>query len=139
MNIKLIHAHFTIPTGNGGRERIGFTVEIETGETIGQVVAELREKAATEVGELYSTYYNQRWELRKEVTELEDKLKTLRREWDATAEFLRSQGINPKSPSMPQFERLLKAASGEVTVEAEVVEEEGNDYEGEDEDDEDYM
>ncbi len=138
MDIKLIHAHFTIPTGNGGRERIGFTTELEPGETIEQVVSELRKRAAEEVGKTFSDYFNERWELRKEVKELEDKLKKLRTEWDATAEFLRTQGIRPKAPSMPQLERLLKAVSGELTVEVEVVEEEDY-YEGEDEDDEDYM
>ncbi|MBD2569710.1 hypothetical protein [Anabaena lutea] len=139
MNIKLIHTHFTIPTGNGGRERIGFTAELEPGETIEQVVTELREKAAKQVGKTYQTYYSERYELRNEVIELEDKLKKLRAEWDATAEFLRSQGINPKAPSMPQFERLLKAASGEMTVEVEVVEEEEDCYQDEDDDDDDYI
>jgi hypothetical protein len=139
MKIKLIHAHFTVPTGSSGgresRERIGFTIEMGRYDTVDSVVEQLREKAKSQCGEHYNIYYRQRCELIGEVRELENKLKTLRAEWDATADFLRTQGLNPQAPSMPQFERLLKAAAGDIAVEAEVVEEDDDCYDDDDDDD----
>lgn len=47
-------------------------------------------------------------------------MKKLRSEWEATAEFLRAQGIRPEAPSMPQFQKLLNAVkveSQQVTAE----------------------
>lgn len=53
-----------------------------------------------------------------------DRLNKLRKEWDATAEFLKTQGINPQAPSMPQFRNLLAAAEdieSEGVTEAEFI------------------
>ncbi|MHC5724100.1 MAG: hypothetical protein ACYT04_40085 [Nostoc sp.] len=137
MKIKTIHAHFLISIGNYSNERIGFSVELDEGETVESVVVELREKAKKIVGKTAEELYNRKNNLYRECLDLETNLNKLRQEWDATAEFLKAQGLNPVAPSMPQFRNLLNA----VTVESEVVteaedEETDDNY---DEDDKDYM
>ncbi|MEH2128322.1 hypothetical protein [Nostoc sp.] len=124
MKIKLVHAHFLISIGDYSNERIGFTVELEAGETVTSVVEDLRQQAITAVGPKSEELYNQNRKLRSENRELEQKMNKLRSEWEATAEFLRAQGIKPEAPSMPQFQRLLNAANPESqSVTAEFVEE----------------
>ncbi len=135
MKIKTIHAHFLISIGSYSNERIGFSVELDEGESIDSTVAELRERAKRIVGQTADELYNNRNNLYRECKDLETKLNKLRQEWDATAEFLKAQGLNPGAPSMPQFRNLLNA----VMVESEVVTEEEETGDNYDEDDEDYM
>ena len=124
MKIKLVHAHFLISIGDYSNERIGFTVELEEGETVTSVVDDLRQQAITAVGPKSEELYRQNRQLRVENRELEEKMNKLRSEWEATAEFLRAQGIKPEAPSMPQFQRLLNAAKVESqSVTAEIMEE----------------
>lgn len=135
MKIKTLHAHFLISIGNYSNERIGFSVELEQGDSIHEVVDHLRERAKNAVGKTRDGLYEERRKLSNECSELEDRLSKLRKEWDATAAFLKAQGLNPEAPSMPQFRNLLSA----VAVESEVVTK--GDYDDEedyyDEDDED--
>lgn len=139
MKIKTVHAHFLISTGSYNNERIGFSFELEENETLDSAVGELREQAKKIVGKKADELYSERSNLTNECLKLQKQLDTLRREWDATAEFLKTQGLNPTAPSMPQFRNLLTA----VTVESEVVietEEDSDNYEDDyDEDDRDYM
>lgn len=134
MKIKTIHAHFLISTGNYNNERIGFSVELNDNESLEETVIQLRERAKKIVGRKAVELYNERNKIAREVQQLEDRLNKLRKEWDATAEFLKTQGLNPDAPSMPQFRNLLSA----VTVESEVVttaDDEDDDYDEDDEDD----
>ena len=117
MKIKLIHAHFLISIGDYSNERIGFTVEPEDEETLEQVVAALRAEAIEVVGPKANELYDLRSTLQKQCYEVEKKLTKARSEWDATAEFLKTQGIKPDAPPMPQFNNLLSA----VKVEEESV------------------
>ncbi|MBL1199125.1 MAG: hypothetical protein FWK04_08565 [Nostoc sp. GBBB01] len=123
MKIKQIHAHFLISIGDYSNERIGFTVELEEDETVEDVVSDLRDKAIKVVGAKADTLYNQRSQLQSQCWELEKKLTKLRTEWDATAEFLRAQGIKTDAPPMPQFNNLLAAVKVEEqsVSEAEIV------------------
>ena len=124
MKIKLVHAHFLISIGDYSNERVGFTVELEENDTVTSVVDDLRQQAITAVGPKSEELYNQNRRLRSENRELEERMNKLRLEWEATAEFLRTQGIKPEAPSMPQFQRLLNAAKPESqSVTAEIVEE----------------
>ncbi|MGV0102244.1 hypothetical protein NSTCB13_00760 [Nostoc sp. DSM 114160] len=135
MKIKTIHAHFLISIGSYSNERIGFSVELDEGESVESTVEELRSRAKRIIGKKADDLYDERNKIWRECVELEKKLNTLRKEWDATAEFLKTQGLNPTAPSMPQFRNLLTA----VTVESEVVTQEDNEYEDDyDEDDQDY-
>lgn len=122
MHIKQVHAHFLISIGNYSNERIGFSVELEEGETPEQVVSELREKAKAIIGKTADQLYSEKIEYEGAVRILEIKLEKLRKEWDATAEFLKAQGIRPDTPPMPQFNNLLAAARVQEEVYGEVVE-----------------
>lgn len=113
MQIKQVHAYFLISIGNYSNERIGFTVELDEGESPEQAVAELREKAKTIVGQPADELYSEKYRIESAIRELERRLASLRKEWDATAEFLKAQGIRPDAPPMPQFNNLLKAAKVE--------------------------
>lgn len=123
MKIKLVHAHFLISIGDYSNERIGFTVEPEDEETLEQVVAVLRAEAIKVVGTKANELYDARSILQKECYALEKKLTKVRSEWDDTAEFLRTQGIKPDAPPMPQFNNLLAAVKveEESVSEAEIV------------------
>ncbi|MDF5736791.1 MULTISPECIES: hypothetical protein [unclassified Nostoc] len=123
MIIKLIHAHFLISIGDYSNERIGFTVEPEDEETLEQVVTALRAEAIKVIGPKAKELYEARSILRGECYALEKKLTKARSEWDATAEFLKTQGIKPDAPPMPQFNNLLSAVKveEELVSEAEIV------------------
>ncbi|MBD2197927.1 MULTISPECIES: hypothetical protein [Calothrix] len=134
MKIKRFHAHFLISIGSYSNEKHGWTVELEDNETEEEVANELRERAIKIVGKPAHELYEERSKIAREVAQLENKLNKLRQEWDATAAFLKAQGLNPDAPSMPQFRNLLTA----VTVESEVVttdDDEDDDYDEDDEDD----
>lgn len=113
MQIKQIHAHFLISIGNYSNERIGFSVELDEGETPEQIVPLLREKAKQIVGQPADELYSEKCRYESAIKELERKLASLRKEWDATAEFLKAQGIRADAPSMPSFNNLLTAAKVE--------------------------
>ncbi|WP_375494760.1 hypothetical protein [uncultured Nostoc sp.] len=135
MKIKTIHAHFLISIGSYSNERIGFSVELDETESIESTVEELRERAKKIVGKKAEDLYEERGKLWRECAELEKKLNTLRKEWDATAEFLKAQGLNPTAPSMPQFRNLLTAVTVESEVITETEDEESDNYDEDDEDD----
>jgi hypothetical protein len=123
MKIEFIHAHFLISMGDYSNERVGFTAKLEEGDTVESAVAELRNKAIAAVGVKSEQLYDRKRTLEQTCYELEKKMIKLRREWEATAEFLKAQGIKPDAPSMPQFNNLIEAAKTESeTVLAEVVE-----------------
>jgi hypothetical protein len=135
MEIEKIYASFAMPLGSGATERLAFVVKLSPEESVDQAVAELRIKAIAAVGESASAYYADRTSLKSEIFNLEYKLKDLREEWDATAEFLRTQGVNAKCPVMPQFAKLLNAASTTVeTVEVEFDDDDNTSYEDEEDD-----
>ncbi|MEH2261024.1 hypothetical protein [Nostoc sp.] len=123
MKVKLIHAHFLISIGDYSNERIGFTVEPEDGDTVDSIVSTLRTEAKKAVGPKADELYDAQSSLRNECYALEKKLTKVRSEWDATAEFLKAQGIKPDAPPMPQFNNLLSAVKveEESVSEAEIV------------------
>jgi hypothetical protein len=122
MEIKRIHAHFLVSTGNYCNERVGFTVEMHEDETVEQVVAQLREQAIKIIGANADTLYHRKRDYEAACDKLERKLATLKHQWSATAEFLRAQGINSEAPEIPLFENLLVGVKPEeesVTAEFE--------------------
>ncbi len=129
MEIKLIHAHFLISTGDYCNERIGFTVEPGEGESTTKIVKELREHAIGLIGPKAKDLYDEKWALQNSCKKLRLELAQLRDEWEKTAEFLKAQGINPTAPRMPQFNNLLASSNvEEESVSAEIFDEDGNPF-----------
>lgn len=117
MKIEKLHAHFLITTDSYNNERVGFTVALDEEDDTKEVVEQLRVKACSAIGESAEKLGERRRKLYSDCNKLEAKLDKLRKEWEATAEFLKVQGLNPEAPSMPQFRNLLQS----VKVDAEEV------------------
>ena len=122
MQIKELHAHFLISLGSYNNERIGFTVVLSDDDSPEEIVASLRKKAREIVGPTADDFYDRQREASAKCYELERKLSSLRKEWNATAEFLKAQGLKADAPSMPQFSNLLSAAI-DKDIESEFVSE----------------
>lgn len=120
MKIKTVEYSALINLGNYSNEKIGFTAEIHEGETVEQVVEALRQKVrengGTNAEDLYKTLYRGRTELR----ELEQKIAKARQHWEATAEFLKAQGLRPDAPPMPIFSNLLPEVKEEQVHDGEI-------------------
>ncbi|KJH69390.1 hypothetical protein [Aliterella atlantica] len=125
MQIKTVHYSALLNLGNYSNEKIGFTAQLSEGESVEQVIEQLREKVkqngGTNAEELYQTMYRGR----RELAELERKIKNATDQWNATAEFLRAQGIKPDTGNMPQFTNLLPEIKEEDSgvVDGEIEEE----------------
>lgn len=126
MKIKLVEYSALISLGNYNNEKIGFTTQIEEGESVEQVIEALRQKVkkngGTNAEELYTAMYNGR----QELAQLERKINKARSEWEATAEFLKAQGIKPDVADMPKFTNLLPEVKEEQSgvVDGEIEDEE---------------
>jgi hypothetical protein len=114
MKIEKIHAHFRINMNDYNYEQVGFAVTLEEGDDINEIVAELRRKACEAIGPSAHNMMERRNELASKCYQFEDKLNKLRKEWEATAQFLKAQGINAEAPSMPQFRNLIESVKIEV-------------------------
>lgn len=113
--------------GSYNNERIGFAAKIEDGETPDEVLEALRSKALSLANENGEEMWGKLSKARRDLNDLNQKIKEATDKWNATAEFLRAQGLKPDSPKMPEFINLLP----------EVKEESKEVYEGEFEEDED--
>lgn len=107
MQIKTVHYSALLNLGNYSNEKIGFTAQISDDETVEQVIDLLREKVKQNGGTNAEELYEKMWQGRRELAELERKIKKASDDWNATAEFLRAQGIKPEAKNMPQFTNLL--------------------------------
>lgn len=129
MKIKKVHYLATLNLGNYSNEKIGFSAEIENGETPEQVLEQLREKvkgcALPNSEKLYSEIRDRKYAL----DALNEKIEKAKNQWNATAEFLRTQGIKPDAVDLPQFTHLLPQVESEHS--------EVSDGEVEDDDDDD--
>lgn len=122
-SIKLIHAHFLVPTGDYSSERVGFTAELADNETVKEAVDKLRRLASESIGVDAETLYDQRKEATNCLFELQTQIKKAKKEWDAIREFLIAQGLRPDAPNFPEFENLLPSKILE-TVTAETIDSE---------------
>ena len=120
MKIKTVQYLATINLGNYSNEKIGFTADINEDDELKQAVEVLRQKvrdcALPNIEDVQSEIYKHQNELRR----LKDKLEKARSEWDATAEFLRTQGIKADAANMPQFTNLLPAIADERVIDGEI-------------------
>lgn len=126
MRIKSIEYSAVFNLGNYNNEKISFTADIEEGEIAEEVIKTLRDKAIEcalpNSDDIRDYIFRSQGELRN----LEQKLHKARKEWDATAQFLRTQGIKVDATDMPQFDNLLPGIAEEKAnvVKGEI--EEGN-------------
>jgi hypothetical protein len=138
MEIRFVKASFSLPSIQGGTEHIGFTVALNDDETVEEIVNNLRERAIKIVGKKTHALYTEKWELEKSMDALVERLDKIRQEWEATAIFLKAQGLNPEAPAMPQFSKLLNSVKAEAVI-VEDDEDESDEYENYDEDDDDNI
>ena len=128
MKITTVHYSALINLGDYNNEKIGLTAEVKEDESVEEVIAALKEKVKTIAGPNAEELYNSISERRRALNELERKLKKATEQWEATAEFLRAQGIKPDAPNIPDFTRLLPEIKEEYSrvSEAEIVEADEN-------------
>lgn len=107
MKIITVEYSALVNLGNYNNEKIGFTAQLQDGETPEQVVEALRNKvkeiAGPEADELYRHMSDGQYKLRKLNRQIEEATA----KWNSTAEFLRTQGLKPEAPDMPMFTNLL--------------------------------
>lgn len=107
MKIITVEYSALVNLGNYNNEKIGFTAQLQDGETPEQVVEALRNKvkeiAGPEADELYHQMSEGQYKLRKLNRQIEEATA----KWNSTAEFLRTQGLKPEAPDMPMFTNLL--------------------------------
>mgnify|MGYP000486387203 CR=1 FL=1 len=116
MQIKTVHYSALINLGDYSNEKIGFTADIAEGETVEQVIEALRQKVKENGGENAEKLYRNLYDGKRELREIESKINKARAEWDAVAEFLKTQGIKPDAAVMPKFTNLLPEVKAESTV-----------------------
>lgn len=124
MKIKRVEYSALVNLGNYSNERISFTADLTDGETPETAIVQLRTKAQECALPNMDTTISDIYKAQKELKDLERKLVKARGEWNATAEFLRAQGIKTDASDMPQFNRLLAGLSEESVevTEAEIEE-----------------
>lgn len=114
---------------NYNNERINLVANLQDGESPEEVIEKLKEKVWQAGGENAKEIYEAIRERQYALREIEEKLSKATERWNATADFLRKQGIKPDAPHLPSFENLLPH------VEEEVIQGEIDDDDEEDDDD----
>lgn len=122
MKIKTVHYSALINLGNYNNEKIGFTADIEENETVESAIEALRLKVKEMGGVDADKMYSEIRDKRQELRELERKVRKATEEWNALAEFLRSQGIKKDAVDMPMFTNLLPEVKQEQITDGELVE-----------------
>lgn len=121
MKIKTVYFASTFYLGEYNGEKIGFTVELEDTDSIESVIEQLRQKTRECALPSSETCREYIYMAKKEIEELDERLEKARKEWDATAAFLRKQGIKPNAVKMPRFSLdLLPGANREEVVKGEI-------------------
>lgn len=115
MRIDRVTYHYLANLGDYQNEKIELSAVLEEGETPEDAIAKLKEQTLAMAGKSYQRLEKDRWNLAQEVKQLEQKLKKAQEDWDAMAEFLRTQGLKPDAPNSPVFNNLLPS-SQEVEV-----------------------
>lgn len=124
MKIKTVHYMATMNLGNYSNERIGFTAQIEENESLESVVEALRQKVRDCALPNTSQLYQEIRERKNALEHLEHKLQNAKKQWELTADFLRTQGIKSDIPTMPQFTNLLPQIEDESVTEGEIEDDE---------------
>lgn len=129
MEIKKVHYSALVNLGDYNNERIGFTVEVNNGEIVEEVIIALREKVKANIGHNVNSVFNIIQKQKQEIDSIEIKLKRARKQWDATKDFLKAQGIKTDAADMPQFNFLLAPAEDESVFVSEIESDNDDDME----------
>ncbi len=113
--ITSVYYSVSIDIGSHSNERMGFTAQIGEDDNIKQVVEQLRQKVIEHGGISARELFDKILQRKNELRELEQKVRSATHKWDATAEFLRAQGIKPEASYMPQFDNLLPVITEETS------------------------
>ena len=123
MKIKTVQYMATVNLGNYSNEKIGFTAQLDDGDSPESVIEKLRQKAMDCALPNTNELFNEIRERGQELRALKQTLNKTRKQWESTAEFLRTQGIKPDVVDMPQFINLLPQIEGESVIEGEMKDE----------------
>ncbi len=115
-NIKEYEVKFLFSTGNYNNETLSYRLTLVEGETLEQVVDELRVTSALIIGPDASEMCNLRTQLKREIAQLKSEVEKNRAEYEALSKFLAAQGIKEMT-AIPQFSNLLLKAQEELVVE----------------------
>ena len=129
MKYKTVHYSALVNLGDYNNEKFGFTAEVEEGDSVEEIIGTLRLKVEKLGGLNAQEFYERQRTGRHALLELERKIKQATEQWNATSEFLRTQGIKPDAPVMPAFTNLLPEVkeeySGVIDGEIEDIEQTG--------------
>lgn len=113
MEIKTVTYSALFNTGNYSNERLSLAAQIKPDEIPEEVMAALKNKVLSMAGPEAEQLYRSLRDKQRDLDNLEYKIRKATEEWNATAEFLRAQGIKSDAVSMPSFSRLLPCVSSE--------------------------
>lgn len=120
--MKITHVHYEacFSLDNYENEKIRLIGTLENGETPENAIEALRKRVSEAASPETHNVINRIYKLQDELRELETKITKRTQEWNATAEFLRAQGIKADAQDMPMLTNLL--APSPETEQTEVVE-----------------
>lgn len=122
MEIKQVYYSALINLGNYNNEKIGFKADVSEGESVEEVVEALRNKVKECGGVDAETLYRELDQRRSALVQLNKKIEKATTQWNSISEFLRTQGIKPDTPDMPNFTNLLPEVKSEEIVTGDDVE-----------------
>ncbi|MEQ9549941.1 MAG: hypothetical protein RIM23_10020 [Coleofasciculus sp. G3-WIS-01] len=132
--MKIKRLHFSIRASlhsHDNSEEVGFTVDIEDGEKMSDVVAELRTRALAVMGESTNSLYEQRQKLHYDVERLTREFERVRADYETVSNFLKAQGINIADMPTVHAKLIPSTTVHEVTAylnEKDEDEDEGAEY-----------
>lgn len=111
MRIDRVTYHYLNNLGDYRNERIEMSAQLDEGEQPEEAIAKLKDRVLALAGENATELEHRRWKLIDQVRELEKRCAQARENWEATAEFLKAQGLRSDAPAFPENLKLLPAAA----------------------------
>ena len=107
--MKVITASYSavFNRGNYENEKVGFTADLEDGDSPEAAIEVLRKKAAQAAGPSANEMLSQRYDLERQLRSLTAKVAEAEKVYSITVEFMTAQGIKTDMPPFP----VLKALS----------------------------
>lgn len=111
MQIDRVSYSYLSNLGDYRNERISMEAKLDDGESPESAIAILKQRILEIAGEDSQKAEAYRYQLTRECRDLEKKLAQAREAWEATAEFLKAQGLRADPPAFPENLKLLPASS----------------------------